>query len=118
MITTATSLGRTGLQDWLIQRISAIVMLSYMLFILSYLLLGKLMQDLHYESWHLLFLNPTMRLASLIALISLVMHTWVGLWTVSTDYIKSVILRLAVQILVAIYLFSNLVWGITILWSI
>jgi succinate dehydrogenase / fumarate reductase membrane anchor subunit len=118
MITTATSLGRTGLQDWLIQRLSAIVMVSYMLFMVVYLLLGKYVQGLHYESWRFLFANPTMRLASLIMLLSLVAHAWVGLWMVSTDYIKSVILRLALQILVAIYLFSNLVWGITILWSV
>ena len=118
MITTVTSLGRTGLQDWLIQRISAIVIVSYMLFVAIYLLLGKYTQELNYESWRLLFSNPTMRMASGITLLSLVAHAWVGLWTVSTDYIRSVILRLAIQIIAAIYLFSNLIWGITILWSV
>ncbi len=118
MISTATSLGRSGLQDWLIQRISAMVIVSYILFVSMYLLLGKYTNGLHYESWRMLFSYPAMRMASAISLLSLVAHAWIGLWVVSTDYIKSIILRLAIQIVVAIYLFSNLIWGITILWSV
>ena len=36
MVTTVTSLGRSGLSDWMIQRISAWVMTTYLVFIFVY----------------------------------------------------------------------------------
>ena len=38
MVTTVTSLGRSGLSDWMIQRISAWVMTAYLCFIVAILL--------------------------------------------------------------------------------
>ena len=37
MVTTVTSFGRSGLSDWLVQRVSAIILGAYSIFIVVYL---------------------------------------------------------------------------------
>lgn len=60
-----------------------------------------------------------MKVFSLAALISICAHAWVGMWTISTDYITgSTSLRFIFQLVMAGFLFTYLVWGIDILWSV
>ena len=61
---------------------------------------------------------------SVLALLSLVVHAWIGMWTVSTDYLtvrllgpKATGLRLVFQGGYALVLFVYLVWGVQILWG-
>lgn len=114
MITTATSLGRSGLQDWIIQRVSAIILAAYTVFLVIYFI-GH--PHPSFASWHALFSTTFMRYASLLALIALLSHAWVGIWTVTTDYLKPTWVRLVVQVALFLWMFSNLVWGIQILWK-
>lgn len=115
MIKAATSLGKTGLQDWLLQRISAVILGLYFCLILGVMLREN---PLDYASWHALFAARWMRFFSLAALLSLVLHAWIGLWTISTDYIKAIPLRLCFQCIVLLALFAQCGWGICILWGI
>lgn len=112
-VKTATSLGRSGLQDWLIQRVTAIILALYTIFILGYILQQHYF---YYHDWANLFKNEWMRYATLIVLISLIAHAWVGVWTIITDYLKPVILRFVVQVIVILALLGYLMWGIQILW--
>jgi len=59
-----------------------------------------------------------MKVFTVLTLISVVMHTWIGIWTVTTDYLKAVCLRLSTQILVAIFLLAAVIWALAILWSV
>lgn len=121
MVTAVTSLGRSGLSDWLIQRITAVVLLTYVVF-LSVELFGT--ADITYASWKALFGQTWVRIFSLAALLSIAAHAWIGLWSVSTDYFterlmgpKGNVIRLVFQAVVAIVLFTYVVWGIQILWG-
>jgi len=58
-----------------------------------------------------------MRIFSLLALISLGLHAWVGLWTITTDYIKPAALRFIIQAVCGLIMFVYLVWGVEILWG-
>ena len=40
MVTTITSYGRSGLADWLVQRVSAVILAVYSIFMVVYLLLN------------------------------------------------------------------------------
>lgn len=115
MVNTATSLGRSGLQDWLIQRATALILAFYTAFLLAYVIAHP---GLQYETWRELFLSHSMRYASLLALLSLIAHAWVGIWTVITDYLKPVGIRLVFQLGFLIALLGFLVWGLCILWGI
>lgn len=114
MVGVATALGKNGLQDWLIQRISAVIMAIYTL-----LLVGCwfAIADGDMQAWKSLFSSLFMRTFTLLALLALVAHAWIGFWTVSTDYIKDMWMRLTCQVIIYVVLFLYLVWGIQILWG-
>lgn len=119
MVTAVTSMGRSGLYDWLIQRVSAVVLLAYFLCIA-----GSLVGGVDYASWKALFENTGMRVFSLMALLSLGVHAWVGLWSVLTDYLTERlmgqtgnVLRFLAQVLCGVVTFTYMVWGVQILWG-
>lgn len=121
MVTAVTNLGRSGLSDWLTQRVTALVLVAYLVFIVAVVFFGP---ELTYASWSALFAKTWVKVFSLAALLSIAAHAWIGLWSVSTDYLterlmgaKATALRLAFQAVVAIVLFVYVVWGIQILWA-
>ncbi len=114
MVMAVTSFGRNGVYDWLMQRLSAVVLLAYGIFIIAYLLLNP---ELTYGQWRGLFDQTWMRIFTLLSLLSLCAHAWIGMWSVVTDYIKAVGPRLLVQTLSGLLVFSILIWGIQTLWG-
>ena len=128
MVTAVTSLGRSGLSDWVVQRVTAVVLLAYLVFIV----VAVFGCDLSYTEWKGLFAQTWVRVFSVAALLSTAMHAWIGLWCISTDYLishvlrikvndyvasKANILRWAFQAASAIVLFTYVVWGIQIIWG-
>lgn len=121
MVTSVTSFGRSGLYDWLIQRVGAAVMAAYTIFLTVYLISHP---ELTYEQWHTLFGQLWMRVFSLAALLSFISHAWIGLWAVLTDYLtvrllgnKATVLRIFAQIILGGVSVTYLIWGIEILWG-
>ncbi|MFT7375766.1 MAG: succinate dehydrogenase / fumarate reductase membrane anchor subunit [Oceanospirillaceae bacterium] len=114
MVTTVTSFGRSGLYDWLFQRISAVVLASYSVFMVIYLLVNP---QLDFAQWDAFFGMTSVRIFSLMALLSLGAHCWIGLWSVSTDYLKPFALRFIFQMVVGVLMFIYTVWGVQLLWG-
>ncbi|HAS48490.1 MAG TPA: succinate dehydrogenase, hydrophobic membrane anchor protein [Gammaproteobacteria bacterium] len=121
MVMNVTNLGRSGLSDWIVQRFSAIILAAYSLCILASFVMNP---DMDFETWSSIFDNNAMRLFSLITLLALCAHAWIGMWTISTDYMTSLQLgksatffRIMFQagcvLLIAVYL----LWGIQIFWG-
>ena len=75
-----------GLSDWLVQRITAVLMAIYMLFMAGYIALHP---DFGYDRWTGLFSNQVMRAFSLLFLLSAYYHAWVGIRDTVMDYVKS-----------------------------
>ena len=122
MVTTVTSLGRRGLSDWLIQRVSAYVMTAYLIFIVGYLMLTP---ELSYSQWAALNSSLPMRMFSLLTILSIAAHAWIGLWCVLTDYItvrligpKATALRIIFQLGMIAITLLYVIWAIDILWGI
>lgn len=111
-IKSATGLTGSGSRDWVLQRISAVVLAVYSLVIVGFFLFN----DVNYELWHGFMMSLPMKLFSLVAILSLVFHAWVGMWTVFTDYVKSSGLRLVLQSAVIIAILFYLFWGVMIFW--
>ena len=114
MVTTITSYGRSGLYDWLVQRVSALILAAYSIFMVAYLLLNPQMD---FVQWQALFNGTSMRIFSLMALLSLGAHCWIGLWSISTDYLKHFALRFVFQMVVGLLMFIYTVWGVQLLWG-
>lgn len=122
MVTNVTNFSRSGLFDWVAQRVSAVVLAAYFIFLLGYLLVNP---ELDYAQWHGLFSTTAMRIFSLFALVAVSAHAWVGMWTISTDYLTSLAfgkcatgIRFLFQAGCGIAMFAFFVWGVQILWGI
>ena len=122
MVTSVTSLGRSGLSDWLIARVSAYVMTAYLIFIVGYLMLTP---DLNYTQWAALNSSLPMRMFSLVTILSIAAHAWIGMWCVLTDYVtvrligpKATALRIIFQLGMIAITLLYVVWAIDILWGI
>jgi succinate dehydrogenase / fumarate reductase membrane anchor subunit len=103
------------------QRFSAVVLAAYSFFILGSFIMYP---DMDFQQWYTLFESGVMRVFSLISLVALCAHGWIGMWTVATDYMTplqfgkaATPVRLLFQagcfLLICVYL----IWGIQILWG-
>lgn len=115
MVKNVTSMTRNGLRDWLLQRVSAVIIAAYTIFMLVYFLMHPALQ---YGQWQFLFASTSMRVFSLLTLLALLAHAWVGMWTISTDYLKSTAVRLSFQLIMILTLFICVIWGVSILWGV
>jgi succinate dehydrogenase / fumarate reductase membrane anchor subunit len=66
-----------------------------------------------------------MRIFSLLALVALGAHAWVGMWTIATDYLtpmafgkSATAVRFLFQAVCGVAMFAYFVWGVQILWGI
>ncbi|BFM15832.1 succinate dehydrogenase, hydrophobic membrane anchor protein [Maricurvus nonylphenolicus] len=121
MVTAVTSFGRSGLYDWLIQRVSAVVMAAYVIFLAGFILTTP---EVSFDQWKALYSTLWMRVFSLITLISIAAHAWIGLWAVLTDYLtnrmmgaKATVLRVLAQMVLGVVTVTYVVWGLEILWG-
>lgn len=104
---------RRGLQEWLVQRITAVLIGIYGI---SLLIFTFFHSSIDYFSWYLLFTHPLMKLATLIVLVSILWHAWIGLWTVLTDYVKNRWIRRSLEIIIIALLVFYFVELVFVLW--
>ncbi len=121
-VSSVTNFGRSGLSDWLIQRVSAVILLLYIV-CHSAIILNT--PEMTYALWRDLFAGTTMRIFSLLTLLALCAHAWIGMWTVATDYLttrmmgsKATLVRLVFLIGCLAVLAVYFIWGVIILWSV
>jgi succinate dehydrogenase membrane anchor subunit len=104
-----------GLTDWLIQRISAVV-LGICTPVLALTLLTH--RPLNHESWKALFAHQWMRVLVLLFLLSMFAHAWIGVRDILMDYVHPVAIRLTLEALVVIMLVVYALWALAILWGV
>lgn len=103
-----------GLRDWLIQRVSAVVMVVYSVALAGWLLSQPYVD---YGVWTGLFSSQWVRIFTLLFLLSLFWHAWVGVRDVVMDYVKPAGMRLAIHVLVILALAFYSIWSVQILWG-
>jgi succinate dehydrogenase / fumarate reductase membrane anchor subunit len=104
-----------GLKDWLAQRLTAVLMAVYTFTLLFAFLSGK---NFTYEGWAGLFAAQWFKLFSLVTFAALFYHAWVGMRDIWMDYVKSVGLRLTLQMATIVWLLVCAAWTVQILWSV
>lgn len=121
MVTSVTSLSRSGVSDWLIQRVSAVIVAVYTVFLIGWILTSG---EVTYDAWRGLFDRTWMQIFTLVTLLATCAHAWIGVWTVGSDYLQTRTLgdgantlRFLYQIGAVLILIVYLVWGIKIMWG-
>lgn len=113
MVKPSGALHGSGLLDWMVQRISAVVLALY-LFIGIWAL--AMHQPVSYILWATWFQPVWMKVATIIAVAALAIHAWIGMWSVATDYLHGA-LRCLFLGATFVGLIGCLGWGVVILWG-
>jgi len=103
-----------GTGDWLLQRLTAVVMALYTLGLVACLAYHA---PASLAEWNALLSRSLVRLPTMMFFAALLYHAWVGMRDIIMDYVKPTGIRLLLQVGVALVLIFYLVWAASILWS-
>jgi len=103
-----------GLRDWLMQRITAVLIAVYCVSIFAYLLMQP---HLDYDVWTALFSSQVVRTFTMLFMLSLFYHAWVGIRDIVMDYVKPAGVRFVIHVLVILALLLYAIWSVEILWG-
>ncbi|PKF60428.1 succinate dehydrogenase, hydrophobic membrane anchor protein [Psychromonas sp. psych-6C06] len=114
MVKVAGTFGRSGAHDYILLRASALVLLAFILYLVGFVAFN----DINYLSWTNFFSLTFTKVLTLFALVAMLVHAWIGLWQVLTDYVKCTKLRGALQFLLTSVAFIYVISGFVILWGV
>lgn len=114
MVKSVLSVNHQGLRDWMLQRASAVIMAIYCVVFIMFLVSHP---TLDFAEWHRLSTDLWFKIATILFVASVLLHAWVGMWTVFTDYIKAFLLRLILNLIVLLMLITCFIWALLTVWS-
>jgi succinate dehydrogenase / fumarate reductase membrane anchor subunit len=103
-----------GLRDWLSQRVTAGLMAIFTAIVLAQVLFTQ--GPLGYDRWAGIFSAQWMKVLTFVIIVALLYHVWVGVRDIWMDYVKSVAVRLSLQIFTIVWLVGCAGWAIQVLW--
>jgi len=115
MVKSVLGVNHQGLRDWLFQRMSAVFMLVCIVALFGYLVMNS---DLAYYEWHGLFAQLWVKIVTILFFLSLLVHAWVGMWTVYTDYVTCPVARLVLNTVTFFGLAACFFATLLILWGV
>ncbi len=109
---------KRGLIDFIVQRLTAIVIGIY---VIHLVVIFALNGDMDYAAWRSYFTSGYSLLLSSLTVLAIALHAWIGMWTVGTDYIRgegiAKTLRLTYQGLIGVALVFFLIWSLGLIWG-
>jgi len=94
----------SGLRAWVVQRVSATLLLGFVLWFAVWLFL---VPPDSYDQWRALVAHPTAEIALTIFFAALLAHAWVGVRDIVLDYVHWRPLRAAILLGVAVGLLAT-----------
>ena len=104
----------SGTGDWLLQRLTAVVMALYTVLFVGCLLMQP---PATYSDWKAMFSGSFFRVATMFFFAALLYHAWVGMRDIVMDYVKPTGIRLGLQTAIGGVLIVYLIWSASILWG-
>jgi succinate dehydrogenase / fumarate reductase, membrane anchor subunit len=123
MSSNVTNFSRNGVSDWLVQRATAIILGLYFICMMVFFICNG---DLDYRTWKIFMSSTEMKVFTIVVLLSIVAHGWIGMWTISTDYLTKdshvfgsvpTFVRLAFQTFCVLFLLASALWGTLLIWG-
>ena len=118
MVTQVLSLTGNGLTDFVIQRVTAVILAVYTIYVLIFFMQG----DVTHASLVAFFDGTAMQIFSTLAILSTIAHAWIGMWTIGTDYLRPAhigaanVIRFVYQIGCILVMFIYLIWSLQLIW--
>ena len=103
-----------GWRDWLVQRITALIMILFTLTVIAQRVFSK--GNIGYALWAGIFAAQWMKFLAFSVIVALAWHAWVGMCSIWMDYVKPAGIRLALQVFTIVWLVGCAGWGFQVLW--
>ena len=103
---------RSGLGEWVMQRLTAVYILIYIIVILAVLSFSPVSS---HADWLSLSSGLIFRVSTLMFILSILAHAWLGLKSVFLDYVHSWRLRFVLLMLLATLLLGSAVWALLVI---
>ena len=103
-----------GLRDWMAQRATALLMALFTVVLLAQVLLTA--GPITYAVWAGIFATQWMKTLTLVVILAMLYHVWVGMRDIWMDYVKPVGVRLALHLFTMVWLIACAGWAIQALW--
>lgn len=105
-----------GLNSWLQQWVTAVIMLLLVIAFLGFIAFIELKAHSDISSIQSIFNNIIIKILTHIFFASVALHAWIGMRDFWMDYIKCVKLRLTLHIMSLLWLLGSLIYSIKIIW--
>ena len=122
LVTNVTNLGRSGLADFVLQRVSAVVLGLYGLCLVGFFAVTP---DVDHAALVGFLDSLTMKAFTTLAVVALAIHAWIGMWTVGTDYIRRHYFGGAHTVCLGVYqivcagaIFVVVIWPLSVVWQV
>ena len=96
-----------GFKGWLLQRVSAFLILTYILYAVVMLLY---IQPSSHSDWVGFFSSTVTKYMTLLAFLATFYHAWVGSKDIIMDYVKPTLIKLSLYITLITVLSFYLIW--------
>ena len=103
-----------GWRDFLVQRLSAVLMAVFTLVLLVQVLFTK--GPIGYDVWAGIFAAQWMKALTFAVIVALIWHAWIGMNSIWYDYGKPAGLRLLLQAATIVWLVACGGWAVQVLW--
>ena len=103
-----------GLRAWLLQRITAVYLLLFIVYLFIHFIRAPLSD---YAVWHDWLADPLVNLATGLFVLSLLIHAWVGIRDVIIDYVTHTVLRVTLFAAVILMLAGCGLWSLRVLFQ-
>ena len=115
MVNNAATVGRSGVHDFILLRASAIILALYTFYLVGFFVTTP---DVTFVVWQDFFGSIYTKIFTILAILALLIHAWIGVWQVLSDYIKPALLRGGLQFFFSVLLLVYLAAGLLTVWSV
>ncbi len=109
------SLRITGLRAWFVQRIAAVYLGIFFLYLLMHFAVDA---PNSFEEWQAWMHQPGVLVAWVLFFAALLLHAWVGMRDVVLDYVHHTALRLVVLVALGLFLLVQGAWALVVLFGV
>ncbi|MCK5818232.1 MAG: succinate dehydrogenase, hydrophobic membrane anchor protein [Psychromonas sp.] len=114
MVKIVGTFGRSGVHDYILLRATAVILLIYVIYLIGFITTT----DITYATWSAFFELMMTKVFTMFALIAMLVHAWIGLWQVLTDYVKCALMRGILQFILTSVAFIYVLFGFVIVWGV
>jgi succinate dehydrogenase / fumarate reductase membrane anchor subunit len=104
-----------GMRTWLLQRLTAIYMLFYLV---GFVVVVLRAPSIDFTVWRSLFVSPAANICTGLFFFSILFHAWVGIRDILIDYVHASSIRYLLWILITLGLIALGLWVSMILYSV